>query len=196
NTGLDALTHCVEAYVSNIDDNYADAFAKGGIELIFNNLKQAVAEPENGTVRQNMHDASCLGGYAFTNAWLGIAHSMAHQIGGTFGIAHGCANAIVLPSVIRYNAAATGRYADLARLLGKSSGEEFAVAVEQLRTEVNVASSVKACGIEAEAWNREVKRMAEHAMTDPCTGFNPRKLKLEEMERLFMAVYNGDKTDF
>ena len=195
-TGLEALTHCVEAYVSNIDDNYADAFDKGGIELIFNNLKQAIADPQNETVRQNMHDASCLGGYAFTNAWLGIAHSMAHQIGGTFGIPHGCANAIVLPSVIRYNAAVTGRYADLARLLGKSTSEEFATAIEVLRTEVNVAPSVKACGIEQETWDQEVKRMAEHAMSDPCTGFNPRKLKLEEMERLFMAVYEGVRVNF
>lgn len=196
NTGLDALTHSVEAYVSNIDDNYADAFAKGGIQLIFDNLKQAVAEPQNEVVRQNMHDASCLGGYAFTNAWLGIAHSMAHQIGATFGIPHGCANAIVLPSVIRFNAVSTGRYADLAHLLGKNSSEDFAVAVEQLRAEVNVASSVKEWGVEAEAWNRELKRMAQQAMVDPCTGFNPRELKLEEMEQLFVAVFNGDKVEF
>lgn len=196
NTGLDALTHCVEAYVSNIEDNYADAFAKGGIELIFNNLKTAISEPENGSVRQNMHDASCLGGYAFTNAWLGIAHSMAHQIGGTFGIAHGCTNAIVLPSVIRFNATATNRYADLARLVGKNTSEDFALAIENLRADVNIVPSIKAYGIDSAAWNKEVKRMAEHAMADPCTSFNPRQLQLEEMERLFMAVYEGTKVDF
>ena len=196
NTGLDALTHCVEAYVSNIEDNYADAFAKGGIELIFNNLKTAILEPDNGAVRQNMHDASCLGGYAFTNAWLGIAHSMAHQIGGTFGIPHGCTNAIVLPSVIRFNAAATNRYADLARLVGKNTSEDFARAIEKLRAEVNIVSSIKAYGIDSATWNKEVKRMAEHAMADPCTGFNPRKMKVEEMERLFTAVYEGTKVDF
>lgn len=196
NTGLDALTHSVEAYVSNIDDNYADAFAKGGISLIFDNLKKAVDEPENVTARQNMHDASCLGGYAFTNAWLGIAHSMAHQIGGTFHIPHGCANAIVLPSVVRFNSVSTERYADLAHLVGKTTSEEFAVAIEDLRSSVNVAACIKDCGVAEEDWNREIDRMAEAAMADPCTSFNPRVITLDEMKKMFAAVYKGDKVVF
>lgn len=196
NTGLDALTHCVEAYVSNIDDNYADAFAKGGIDLIFKNLEKAIAEPENDAVRQNMHDASCLGGFAFTNVWLGIAHSLAHQIGGTFGIPHGCVNGIVLPSVIRYNMKSTDRYNDLAKLVGKNTGEEFAQEIEALRKAVNVVGSVQEYGIPEEAWNKEVKRMAEHAFKDPCTGFNPRKPSVEDLEKIFMAVYKGDLVDF
>lgn len=196
NTGLDALTHCVEAYVSNIDDNYADAFAKGGIDLIFKNLEKAIAEPENDAVRQNMHDASCLGGFAFTNVWLGIAHSLAHQIGGTFGIPHGCVNGIVLPSVIRYNMKSTDRYNDLAKLVGKNTGEEFAQEIEALRKAVNVVGSVQEYGIPEEAWNKEVKRMAEHAYKDPCTGFNPRKPPVEDLEKIFMAVYKGDLVDF
>ncbi|MDY3069449.1 MAG: iron-containing alcohol dehydrogenase [Parabacteroides sp.] len=189
NTGLDALTHCVEAYVSNIDDNYADALAKGGIELIFKNLPVAVTEPENETARQNMHDASCLGGYAFTNAWLGIAHSMAHQIGANFGIPHGCVNAIVLPTVIRYNMEATDRYDDLARLLGKTTGEEFAQAVEDLRKQVNVIGSVREAGVSEEDWNKVLDEMAEHAFADPCTGFNPRKTSVEDLKQLLMSVY-------
>lgn len=196
NTGLDALTHCVEAYISNVDDNYADAMAKGGIELIFANLKTAFAEPQNGAARQNMHDASCLGGYAFTNAWLGIAHSLAHQIGGTFGVPHGCANAIVLPNVIRYNMTATPKANDLARLIGKTTAEEFAQAVEQLRSEVKVPASIKEYGIEEEAWMKEVDRMAEHAMTDPCTSFNPRKATKEELKNILLAIYNGEAINF
>lgn len=189
NTGLDALTHCVEAYVSNIDDNYADAFAKHGIELIFSNLQKAYAEPDNGEARQNMHDASCLGGYAFTNAWLGIAHSMAHQIGGVFGVPHGMANAIVLPSVIRFNAEATDRYADLAAMFGKKTTEDFAQLVEELRAAVNVPASIREYGIKEEDWNEKVEYMADNAMDDPCTGFNPRVMKREEMVELFRQIF-------
>lgn len=196
NTGLDALTHSVEAYVSNIDDNYADAFAKGGIELVFNNVEKAFANPDCGEARQNMHDASCLGGYAFTNAWLGIAHSLAHQIGGVFGVPHGCANAIVLPNVIRFNAKATGRYTDLAKLVGKETSEDFAVEIEALRSRLEVAGSVKEYGVSQEDWNSRVKEMAVHAMADACTGFNPRKPTLEEMEQMLNACYNGEKVNF
>ena len=197
NTGLDALTHCVEAYVSNIDDNYADAMAKGGIQLIFANLKEAVANPQNGVARQNMHDASCLGGYAFTNAWLGIVHSLAHQMGGVFGIPHGCANAILLPNVIRYNAKATDRYNDLAALMHcGENAEDFAVAIEQLRAECGVPASIKEYGIDEEAWKKAIPAMAEHAMTDPCTGFNPRTTNVEDLAKLYEAIYNDVKVDF
>ncbi len=196
NTGLDALTHCVEAYVSNIDDNYADSFAKGGITLIFDNLENAYNNPECGEARQNMHDASCLGGYAFTNAWLGIAHSLAHQIGGMFGVPHGCANAIVLPNVIRFNSKSTSRYNDLAKLIGKQNTEEFAQEIEALRSKLSVASSVKECGVSAEEWNKHLKEMAQHAFEDPCTGFNPRKPSVEELEQMLMACFNGEKVNF
>ena len=197
NTGLDALTHCVEAYVSNIDDNYADAMAKGGIQLIFDNLPIAIDNPEDGTARQNMHDASCLGGYAFTNAWLGIAHSLAHQMGGVFGIPHGCANALVLPSVIRYNMKETERYSDLAKLIHcGNSGEEFAVAVEKLRKASDVPSTIKEYGIDKEAWMHAIPMMAEHAMADPCTGFNPRTPTAGELAKIYEAVYDGIVVNF
>ena len=196
NTGIDALTHCVEAYVSNIDDNYADALSKGGVELVFNNLQKAYNNPNDLDARQNMHDASCLGGFAFTNVWLGIAHSLAHQIGGVFGIPHGCANAIVLPNVIRYNAKSTDRYNDLARTIGKSSTEEFVAAVETLRASVGVVASIKEYGITEEAWNARVKEMAQHAMADACTSFNPRVLTLEDMEKIFNACYYGEAVNF
>lgn len=196
NTGLDALTHCIEAYVSNVEDNYADAFAKGGVSLIFDNLEKAYTNPDDVAVRQNMHDASCLGGYAFTNAWLGIAHSMAHQIGGTFHVPHGCANAIVLPNVIRFNSVATKRYEDLAKLLNKETCEDLAQEVEALRAAVNVPASVKEYGIAEEDWNRELDRMAECAMADPCTSFNPRVITLDEMKRMFAAVFSGEAVNF
>ena len=197
NTGLDALTHCVEAYVSNIDDNYADAMAKGGIQLIFDNLVKAVNTPEDGVARQNMHDASCLGGYAFTNAWLGIVHSLAHQMGGVFGVPHGCANAILLPNVIRYNAKATERYNDLASLMHcGTNAEDFAVAIEKLRAECGVPASIKEYGISEEAWMNAIPSMAEHAMVDPCTGFNPRTTNVEDLANIYKAIYNNDMVNF
>lgn len=196
NTGLDALTHSVEAYVSNIEDNYADAMAKGGIELVFANLERAYNTPDDLEARQNMHDASCLGGFAFTNVWLGIVHSIAHQVGGVFGVPHGCANAIALPSSIRFNSTVTDRYEPLARLVGKNTAEEFATEVESLRSKVNVASSFKEYGISQSDWDAKVKEMAVHAMADPCTSFNPRVITVEEMERVMNACYTGEKVNF
>lgn len=196
NTGLDALTHCVEAYVSNIDDNYADAFAKGGIELVFSNLKDAVNEPNDLVARQNMHDASCLGGFAFTNAWLGIVHSLAHQIGAMYGIPHGCANAILLPNVIRFNSKATDKYEDLAKMFGGKTAEDFARKVEDLRKSVNVVPSIKEYGIDENEWKKNLDYISNNAMNDPCTGFNPRKPTIEELSSIYEACYNGTKVNF
>ena len=196
NSGLDALTHSVEAYVSNIDDNYADAFAKGSVSLVFNNLENAYNNPENVDLRQNMHDASFLGGYAFANSWLGIAHSLAHQVGGMFGVAHGRANAIVLPNVIRFNSKSSDRYSDLAQLIGKETAEDFAFEIEALRDRVNVPASFKGCNITEKEWNDKVKVMAQNAFDDVCTSFNPRVPTVEELEKIFMACYDGTKVSF
>lgn len=196
NTGLDALTHCVEAYVSNIENNYADAFAKGGIDLVFANLQTAVEQPNNLAARQNMHDASCLGGFAFTNAWLGIVHSLAHQIGAMYGIPHGCANAILLPNVIRFNSKSTDRYEDLAKMFGDRTAEDFALEVEKLRGSVNVVSSIKEYGVDKDEWDKNLEYITQNALNDPCTGFNPRKPTLDELSRIYQACYDGEKVDF
>ncbi|MEA5081245.1 MAG: iron-containing alcohol dehydrogenase [Dysgonamonadaceae bacterium] len=196
NTGLDALTHSIEAYVSNIEDNYADVLSKGSMEMIFDNLRTAVAEPENLTVRQNMHDASAMAGFAFTNSWLGIAHSLAHQLGGMYHIPHGVANAIVLPNVIRFNSKATDRFEDLATVLGKQSAEDLAQEVETLRADINVIGSVKDFGVSEEEWTKNLKYIANNSFADPCTGFNPRKPTIEELEQIFQACYEGVKVNF
>ncbi|TKG89878.1 iron-containing alcohol dehydrogenase [Puteibacter caeruleilacunae] len=193
NTGLDALSHSVEAYVSNIADRYNDALAKDSVDLIFKNLPTAYNEPENLEVRQAMHDASCMAGMAFTNVWLGIVHSMSHQLGGTFGIPHGCANAILMPNVIRYNSKVTDKYNDLAALFGKCNAQEFAVEVEKLRDAVGVVPSIKAYGIDEKTWNEKIDTLAENAMKDPCTLFNPRKPELEEIKAIYNACYEGKK---
>ncbi|WP_286895094.1 MULTISPECIES: iron-containing alcohol dehydrogenase [Sphingobacterium] len=192
NTGLDALTHCVEAYVSNIEDNYADVLAKGGLEIVFQNLEEAVNNPTNIKARQNMHDASFMGGLAFNNAWLGIVHSLSHQVGALYGIPHGAANAIFLPNVIRYNQVATTRYPDLAKILGKESAEELAQEIEKLRASVNNIGSLKAFGISKEDWDKNLDYITKNALEDPCTGFNPRKPSLQDLKDLYNASYEGE----
>jgi len=191
NTGLDALTHCVEAYVSNIDDNYADVLAKGGLEIVFNNLKEAVKNPTNIQARQNMHDASFMAGLAFNNAWLGIVHSLSHQVGALYGIPHGAANAIFLPNVIRYNAKVSKRFPDLAKVIGKETAEELAQAIERLRAEVNNISSIKEFGISREDWDKNIDYITNNALLDPCTGFNPRVPVLQELKDIYNACYDG-----
>lgn len=192
-TGLDALTHCIEAYVSNIDDNYADALAKGGMELIFDNLENVVMNPTDLVARQNMHDASAMGGFAFTNSWLGIAHSLAHQLGGMYHIPHGCANAIVLPNVIRFNSKVTNRYNKLAEACGLNTAEEFAQKIESLRFNIGVIDSVSAYGVDKATWEKNLDYIATNALADPCTGFNPRRPSKEELAQLFQACYDGAK---
>jgi len=191
NTGLDALSHGVEAYVSNISDRYNDALAKDSVDLVFKNLKTAFSEPENTEVRQAMHDASCMAGMAFTNVWLGIVHSMSHQLGGTFGIPHGLANAILMPNVIRYNSKVTDKYNDLAALFGKASAEDFAQEVEALRSSVKVVNSIKAFGITEEQWDANLDTLTENAMKDPCSLFNPRKPEFEDIKAIYKACYEG-----
>jgi len=191
NTGLDALSHGVEAYVSNVAENYSDTLAKGAIELVFKNLPTAVNEGDNLEVRQAMHNASCQAGMSFNNVWLGIVHSMSHQIGGMFGIPHGCGNAILMPNVIRFNSKATNKYEDLAALVGKSTAEEFAVEVSNLRASVGVVGSLKEYGIDQKEWEAKIDTLTENAMKDPCTLFNPRKPKFEEIKAIFQACYDG-----
>ena len=196
NTGLDALSHGVEAYASNISERYSDTLAKSAIELVFKSLLTAVSEGSNLEVRQAMHDASCMAGMSFNNVWLGIVHSMSHQIGGTFGIPHGCGNAILMPNVIRYNSKETDKYTDLAKLIGKSTAEEFAQAVSDLRQSVGVVASLKEYGIDQKEWEAKIDTLTENAMKDPCTLFNPRKPKFEEIKAILQACYDGTIVNF
>lgn len=191
NTGLDALTHCVEAFVSNIDNNYADVLSKGGLEIVFDNLPEAVKNPENIVARQNMHDASFMAGLAFNNAWLGIVHSLSHQVGALYGIPHGCANAIFLPNVIRYNESATDKYPALAKVIGEETAEGLATAIEKLRKDVNNIGSLKEFGISKEDWIKNLDYIAGNALVDPCTGFNPRVPSLEDLKAIYNACYEG-----
>jgi len=172
NTGLDALAHDTEAYVSTLADPYTDPLAKQSIEMIFKFLPITYKEGDNLEARQAMHDASCLAGIAFTNALLGIVHAMAHQLGGMFRIPHGCANAILMPNGVRYNSAATEKYKDLAKVIGNNTAEDYATEIEKLRSTLNVPGSIKEYGISESDWNEKVEEITNNAMLDPCVGAN------------------------
>jgi len=196
NTGLDALAHDTEAYVAAFADCYTDPLAKQSVQMIFKALPIAYREPNNLEARQEMHDASCLGGIAFTNALLGVVHAMAHQLGGMFGIPHGCANAILMPNIVRYNSKATDKYEDLAKALGKETAEDYAVAIEELRAEVDVVSTISEYGISEADWNEKLDEISKNAMNDACIGANPRTPTEDEVKKIFEYCYKGTTVDF
>lgn len=196
NTGMDALAHNVEAYVAKLATDYTDALTLKSVEMIFHNLPTVYRNSEDMTARQAMHDASCMAGMSFTNAILGIVHSMAHQLGGMFGIPHGRANAILMANIVRYNSKATDKYEDLAMLLGKTSAEDFALLIEDLRSKVGIENSLREYGIPEGEWDLKLSTISQNALDDPCTGFNPRHPSLQDIKRLYLACYLGDKVDF
>ncbi len=195
-TGLDALAHDTEAYVSVLADSYTDPLVRQSVEMIFKALPTAYREPENLEARQAMHDASCLAGISFTNALLGIVHAMAHQLGGMFGIPHGCANAILMPNIVRYNSQNTEKYKDLARVLGKETAEDYALAIDDLRTAVEVPSTISEYGISESEWNDKLNEITKNAMADACVGANPRTPSEEDIKKIYEYSYKGIKVDF
>ncbi len=196
NTGMDALSHDVEAVVAALASTYSDTMALRSIRTIFDTLPQACANGEDMAARQAMHDASCMAGMAFSNAILGIIHSISHQIGGMFGVPHGRANAILMPNVIRFNSRATDKYELMAQELGKETAEEFATEVEKLRQAVGIEDSFKAYGMTPEAWQEKLDAMVANALADPCTGTNPRQPSEEEMKQIFECCFNGEVVTF
>jgi hypothetical protein len=195
NTGMDALSHDAEAFVATLATPYTDALAKESVLMVFENLPKAMADGKNIDVRQKMHDASCMAGMSFSNALLGIIHSMSHQVGGTFGVPHGRSNAILMPNVIRYNSKATKKYEILADLFGKKSAEDFAQLCDGLRQQVGIEKTYKEYGIDAKQWAEKIDQMTAHAMADPCTGANPRKPTAAEIKKIYQCCYDGTIVD-
>ena len=215
-TGLDALTHAIEAYVSTAACNFTDGLALHAIKLIFQNLKKSY--DGDMKARAVMHDAQCLAGMAFSNALLGIVHSMAHKSGAVFKqdgqtvhIVHGCANAMYLPKVIKNNAknlSAKKRYAEIAALIGIRGGtqankvEKLIDAINKLRESVNVPSCIKDYDdghggkVSEEEFLSKLEKMADDAIGDACTGSNPRIPTHDEMVELYKACYYGTDVDF
>ncbi|EAX92438.1 alcohol dehydrogenase [Trichomonas vaginalis G3] len=208
-TGMDALTHAFEAYVSTLHCDYTDGLALHSIKLIFETLEASF----NGCMkaRATMHNAQCLAGMAFSNALLGIVHSMAHKTGAAYTsghIVHGCANAMYLPKVIKYNSKneeALHRYGDIARFLGMQGKDdvELVDAICQRIRDLCVKIEVPLCikdyengMINEQEYLAKLKDVATNAIGDACTGSNPRQPTQEEMEKLLLAVFFDKPIDF
>ena len=210
-TGMDVLTHAIESYVSVMASDYTRGLSLQAIRLVFDYLEKSTHTADM-EAREKMHNASTMAGMAFANAFLGISHSIAHKIGGEYGIPHGRTNAILLPHVIRYNAKdpqkhamfpkydyfrADTDYADIARSLGlkgkttKELVEALAQAVYDLGVNVGIDMNLKAQGVTQEILDNTVDRMAELAYEDQCTTANPKEPLISELKQIILDAYEG-----
>ena len=213
-TGMDVLTHAIEAYVSVLANDYTDGLALQAIKMVFEYLPRAVKDGKNDLeAREKMHNASTIAGMAFANAFLGMNHSLAHKIGGIFHVPHGLANAILLPHVIRYNGEvpsklstwpkydyykADKKYCEIARLLGLKANtieegvESLAVAVLDLGKEIGINMNFGENGISEDEWMKEVKQIAYLAYEDQCSPANPRVPLVADMIEILKKAYKGN----
>ena len=210
-TGMDVLTHAIESYVSVMASDYTRGLSLQAIKLVFEHLENSVKRPDAES-REKMHNASTMAGMAFANAFLGICHSVAHKIGGEYGIPHGRTNAILLPHIIRYNAKDPSKhamfpkydyfradtdYADIAKFLGlkgKNTAElvdALATAVYDLGVSVGIDMNLKAQGVTQEILDSTVDHMAELAYEDQCTTANPKEPLISELKQIIIDAYNG-----
>lgn len=202
-TGMDALTHAIEAYVSTLNSPFTDPLAIKAIQMVIEHLQNSYTGDMGA--REQMHYAQCLAGQAFSNALLGIVHSMAHKTGAAFStghIPHGCANAIYLPYVIKYNAkVAAGRYADIARSIGIVGTDAECVKalcdkIDEFNLKLDIPKTLKEFGINEDEFKQKVAEISVNAVGDACTGSNPRTITPAEMEKLFTCIYYGTEVDF
>ena len=210
-TGMDVLTHATEAYTSILANDYTDGLALRAIKLVFENLEKSVKEFDKDA-RERMHNASCLAGMAFANAFLGISHSMAHKIGGKFHTIHGETNATLLPYVIKYNGTRPGkvslwpkyehyqadeRFQDIARMLGlkadtpEQAVDSYAQAVFDLGKRVGTPMCFRDHGVDYEAFKAALPTLAMDAYEDQCTPANPRLALIKDMEGIMEAAWFG-----
>lgn len=208
-TGMDAMTHAVEAYVSTLHCDYTDPLAMHAIRMVHEYLKSSY--DGNMDARDKMHNAQCLAGMAFSNALLGIVHSMAHKTGAAYSgghIVHGCANAMYLPKVIKFNSKnedAAKRYAEIATALflkGNTTTELVDALIEelnQMNRSLNIPSCIKEYEngiIDEKEFLEKLPEVAANAISDACTGSNPRIPTQEEMEKLLKACFYNEEITF
>lgn len=200
-TGMDALTHAIEAYVAVGRSAFSDPLALQAISMIYDNL----ADSYNGgkKPRERMHVAQCLAGMAFSNALLGICHSLAHKIGAQFDLPHGLCNAILLPYVIKYNSVvAMADYAAIARSLGLPGGTDKQLThslieeVKKLNARVNILPTLRENGVTDELFNEHIDFISEQAQLDPCTGANPRGTTPGELKKILQCALDGTPLNF
>ena len=203
-SGIDVMTHAIEAYVSIMATDYTDGLAMKAVKLVFENLPFA---------REKMANASCMAGMAFANAFLGVNHSMAHKLGAFHHLPHGVANAVILTEVMRYNAAevptkmgtfsqyqyphALARYAELGRFAGckgktdEEVFENFIAKLEELKEKIGIKKTIKDYGIDEKYFLDTLDEMSEQAFNDQCTGANPRYPLIQEIKDLYLKCYYG-----
>lgn len=213
-TGLDVLTHAIEAYVSNMASDFTDGLAVQAIDMVFEFLARSYQNgADDPEAREKMHNASCIAGMAFTNAFLGLNHSMAHKLGGEYHIPHGRANAILLPYVIEYNSQkptkfvsfpkyetfiADKKYAKIARNLGiegkdtEESVKNLVNAVRRLMQALDMPRSIAECGVDETLYMRNLQTLSERAHSDQCTGANPRYPLVSEIMEIYKKAYYGE----
>ena len=212
-TGMDVLTHAIESYVSNMASDYTDGLAEKAVEIVYKYLPIAYEEGSNKEAREKMHNASCIAGMAFTNAFLGINHSLAHKLGGEFHIAHGRANAILLPYVIKYNSTeptkfvsfpkyeyfiADQKYANLAKRLGlkasttKEGVDALITAIKEMNQKLGIPSTLKEEGIDEKEFLAKLDELADKAFEDQCTTANPRLPLVTELRQILLDAYYGE----
>ena len=213
-SGIDVMTHAIEAYVSIMATDYTDGLAMKAVKLVFENLPSAYENGANDPkAREEMANASCMAGMAFANAFLGVNHSMAHKLGAFHHLPHGVANAVILTEVMRYNAAevptkmgtfsqyqyphALARYAELGRFAGctgkddKEVFENFIAKLEELKEKIGIKKTIKDYGIDEKYFLDTLDEMSEQAFNDQCTGANPRYQLIQEIKDLYLKCYYG-----
>ena len=214
-SGIDVMTHAIEAYVSIMASDYTDSLALRAIKLVFDYLPRAYKDGNDVEARDHMANASCMAGMAFANAFLGLNHSLAHKLGAFHHLPHGIANALVLLNVMRYNSAevptkmgtfpqyqyphALQRYAEIGRyvgLTGKTDQEVFEkllVKLDELMRTIEIKPNIKDYNIDEKNFLDNLDEMSEQAFNDQCTGANPRYPLISEIKELYLKSYYGDK---
>ena len=215
-SGVDVLTHALEAYASVMATDYTDGLALKAMKNVFNYLPRCYNDgPNDPEAREKMSDASCMAGMAFGNAFLGVCHSMAHKLGAYHHLPHGVANAVLLTYVLRYNACeepvkmgtfpqyayphTLERYAECAHfcgVCGKDDHETLDLVlekIEKLKADVGIKPSIAAYGISEEDFMSTLDQMVEDAFDDQCTGANPRYPLMSEIKEMFLKAYRGEK---
>ena len=212
-TGMDVLTHSIESYVSNMASDYTDGLAEKAAELVIKYLERAYDNGSDREAREKMHNASTIAGMAFTNAFLGINHSLAHKIGAEFHLPHGRINAILLPYVIRYNSQeptkfvsfpkyeyfiADKKYAALAKKVGlpANTTEEginsLITKIREMNEHLNIPKSFKDAGIDEHEFLSKVDMLADRSFQDQCTTANPRLPLVKELRQILLDAYYGN----
>jgi acetaldehyde dehydrogenase/alcohol dehydrogenase len=213
-SGIDVLTHALEAYASMLATDYTDSLALKAIKMVFENLPSAYENGANDPVaRENMANASTMAGMAFANAFLGVCHSMAHKLGAFYDLPHGLANALMINEVIRFNASEAptkmgtfpqydhphtlARYAEVADYIGISGKtdeeklEGLIAKIEDLKAKVGMKKSIKEYGVDEKEFLDRLDDMVEQAFDDQCTGANPRYPLMSEIKDMYLRAYYG-----